>query len=237
MKIHSSVLFRTRSRLIPFMILFLLVGGTSCDLLQSNDEGEKPSTFDGSIYYPMNPGIHWSFSDSSRGMPRGFSMLALRAETHSSELFNLVDYATYEDAPPWGVYGWLRFGHDTLFVLNPWYLSDSLNFTGQAIYPMMILNPSRIGDMIKHDDWPYADYDSDWFSTSGVENSVQTPSGTYEDCIYIDHYGHKVADDANQLISRLYFAPNIGPVLMIEYNHEEERDDSTWHWSLSEYEP
>ena len=231
---YSNV--RTLS-LLFFLILLAVLAFAGCGLIQSDDESESPSTFDGSIYYPMNPGVRWSFSDSSRGMPRGFNMTALRTETHSGELFNIVAFATYEDAPPWGVYGCLRFGHDTLYVLNPGYLIDSLNFTGPSIYPIMILNPSRIGDMIKHDDWPNDDFNSDWFSTTGVASSVQTPTGTYENCIYIDHYGHKVTDNVNQLISRLYFAPNIGPVLMIEYNHEEERDDSTWHWSLSDYEP
>lgn len=228
---YSNV--RTPSLLFILTVLLAVFAVAGCDLIQSDDEEDSSQPFDGSIYYPFDSGSSWSFSDSSQGNLYGYQMSVYEEEEYIGETFSLVGYTTYEYGPPQCMTGWFRFSHDTLFVLNPEALSNPTEFSGQVSIPLMILNPSRSGEEIEVNLWEDEYYGSSRMQTMGTIRSILTPAGLYEDCLLVDQFAYVKAEQAERRLCSLVLAPNTGPVLMIVYNREDEPDDNTWLWKLT----
>jgi hypothetical protein len=227
---------RTRAILTVLSTLLVILAVASCDLLQPEEESATPSTFDGSIYYPLIPGTSWDFSDSSRDRLYGYRLVASDTEEHLGESFVHVWLVSYEEGPPSGDLLELhRFGHDTLYYTDTNILDDAINSGGPVSIPVMIMNPSRIHASIRREIQNNEYYSSILYRTIGQVDSIVTPAGTFRNCLYIEAYSHHIADDKDHLFSSMYFAPNVGPVLLVGFENAGEEDDSTWHWALTSF--
>jgi len=213
-----AISMRTKLTLFTVALLATLVmGGCCADCFMSdpNELLEIESTYDGSIYFPLHDTNRWILrhTGSVSDYYRTFTVVDTY-QTDAGIAFLVFDSTRSVDNQYRTSTRLLyRFGHDTLYTAESQILpSGALAIGSWTKHRMM--NPNRIGDAVTVSGSYFGHYN--WVvARTGV--TVQTQAGTFENCLVLNLEFKPVAWDEPATVETNYFAPEVGPVRIIEY--------------------